>query len=52
VRELVDDVVEAGEHAIAFDGRSSTGAALASGIYFLKMETPDVMQVRQVTLLK
>jgi hypothetical protein len=52
VRELVDDVVEAGEHTIAFDGRSSAGAALASGIYFLRMETPDVMQVRQVTLLK
>jgi hypothetical protein len=52
VRELVEGVVEAGEHTVLFDGRSSADAALASGIYFLRMETPEILQVRQVTLLK
>ena len=52
VRTLVDGPVEAGQHTIVFDGRSATGRSLASGIYFLRMDTPDVTQVRQVTLLK
>ncbi|MGD8396319.1 MAG: C25 family cysteine peptidase, partial [Candidatus Eiseniibacteriota bacterium] len=53
VRSLVDGaVVEAGEHTLVFDGRGAAGAPLASGIYFLRFETPEIMQVRQLTLVK
>jgi hypothetical protein len=52
VRKLVEDVLPAGEHTVVFDGRNGGGQALASGVYFLWMETPDFAQVRQLTLLK
>ncbi|MGD8395145.1 MAG: C25 family cysteine peptidase [Candidatus Eiseniibacteriota bacterium] len=52
VRTLLRDTVEAGTHTIVFDGRASSGAALASGIYFLRLDTPGLTQVRQLTLVK
>jgi hypothetical protein len=52
VRTLVDGTVEAGSHTVLFDGRNAAGARLASSVYFLRLETPAVMQVRQVTLVK
>ncbi len=52
VRSLVDATVPAGTHAVAFDGRDARGQALASGIYFLRLETPDILQVKQVTVLR
>ncbi len=52
VRTLVDGPVVGGEHRVYFDGTSDSGLNLASGVYFLLMETPDITQVRQLTLLK
>lgn len=52
VRGLVDGAIQTGEHTLAFDGRDDAGNPLPSGIYFVRMETPEVFEVRQVTLLK
>jgi hypothetical protein len=52
VRGLVDGAIGTGEHTIVFDGRAEGGSPLASGIYFVRMETPEVFEVRQITLLK
>jgi hypothetical protein len=52
VRTLVDGTVEAGSHTVLFDGKNAAGASLASSVYFLRLETPAIMQVRQVTLVK
>ncbi len=52
VRSLVSGVVAAGEHTVVFDGRNSAGESLASGVYFLRFDTPEVTQVRQLVLLK
>ncbi len=52
VRTLVDGPVEAGTHSLAFDGRDGGGHALASGIYFLRVQTPEKLEVRQITMLK
>jgi hypothetical protein len=52
VRSILDGVITPGEHTVDFDGRDSAGNSLPSGIYFVRMETPEVMQIRQVTLLK
>ena len=51
VRSLVQGTVEGGTHTISFDGRSQTGHPLANGIYFLRFSTPEVMQVKQITVL-
>jgi hypothetical protein len=47
VAVLVDDVREAGEHSVMFDGRS-----LASGVYFYRLEAGDFMKTRKVVLMK
>ncbi len=52
VRTLVDGPVEAGEHSLAWDGRNEAGDAVASGIYYLRLETGDFMQVRTMTLVR
>ncbi len=52
VRSLVDGPVTAGEHTIAWDGRNGGGQAVASGIYFMRLEAGDFMQVRQMTLVR
>ena len=52
VRSLVDGTVEAGPHDITFDGRDDRGLSVPSGIYFLRLDTPEVLEVRQITLLK
>jgi len=52
VRTLADGKVEAGTHTLAFDGRDVNGHTLASGIYFLRMRTPEMLEVRQITMLK
>ena len=49
---LVDGRVNAGEHTVRWDGRTDTGAKVASGTYFVRLDTPGFMQVRQITLLK
>ncbi len=47
VRVLVDAETAAGEHAVALDG-----AALPSGVYFIRLDTPEFLQVRQVTVVR
>jgi hypothetical protein len=51
-RTLLDGEVGAGDHRIVFDGANDGGYPMASGIYFLRMESPAVTQVRKITLLK
>jgi len=52
VRHLIDGDVEAGTHPVVFDGRDGRGRALAGGIYFLRLETPEVLQVKQISLVR
>jgi flagellar hook assembly protein FlgD len=52
VRTLVNEQVTAGVHPVLFDGKDRSGQTLPSGIYFLRFETPEVLNVRQVTLLR
>jgi flagellar hook assembly protein FlgD len=52
VRTLVDGMMNAGSHGAAWDGRNGRGAAVASGIYFYKMETKDFSQTRKMVVLR
>ncbi len=52
VRSLVDGVLEPGLHEIHFDGSNDQGHDIASGIYFMRLKTPEVLQIRQIALLK
>jgi hypothetical protein len=52
VRGLLDRMLEAGDHAIPFDGRDGLGRTLASGVYFAKVETTEGSWKVRVAILK
>jgi hypothetical protein len=53
VAPLVDGHEDPGDHAIVWDGRTSTGERVASGVYFIRMETEDgFAATRKMVLLK
>ncbi len=52
VRTFYDGVVEAGEHTLSFAPVDGSGRSIASGIYFVRLETPTLTQMRQVTILR
>ncbi|MFB3907035.1 MAG: C13 family peptidase [Candidatus Eisenbacteria bacterium] len=52
VRTLFDGPAAAGEHTIRFAPLDDAGAKISSGIYFLRLETPDITQVRQVAVIR
>jgi len=52
VRTLVNDTKDAGSHTITWDGKNNRGGAVASGIYFYKMETKDFSQTKKMVMLR
>jgi hypothetical protein len=52
VRVLVDDYQVAGLHSLTWDGASSDGSPVASGIYFYRLQAGDYSETRKMTLLK
>ncbi len=52
VRVLVDDWQLAGLHRVRWDGTSSAGKKVASGVYLYRLETATAVQTRKMTLLK
>ncbi len=52
VRTLVDDVLPAGEHSIAWDGRTADGREVATGVYLYRMDAGSYTQTRKMVLLK
>jgi hypothetical protein len=52
VRTLVNEVREAGRHVVRWDGKNETGQAVASGMYFTRMEAESFSATQKMTLLK
>lgn len=52
VRTLVDGVKDAGSYSVTWDGLSDRGSAVASGVYFYKMETKDFSQTKKMVMLR
>jgi hypothetical protein len=53
VRTLVDDVMPAGAiHQVVWDGRNSSGAYVASGVYFYRLSSSDYTNTYKMVLLK
>jgi hypothetical protein len=52
VRTFIDGPVEAGEHTLSFAPVDGLGRAIASGVYFVRLETPEVTQMRQMTVVR
>ncbi len=52
IRMLVDEDQPAGSHHVTFDGRDDAGSAVASGVYFYRLDAAGVTQTRKMVLLK
>jgi hypothetical protein len=52
VRELQAGTLEPGRHAVTWDGRSTDGAQVGSGVYFLRMAVGDWSGTRKLMLLR
>jgi len=52
VRTLVRDARPAGEQTLRWDGRDASGAAAASGVYFIRVETAEGSSVRKLAYLR
>lgn len=52
VRTLVDGARAAGVHTLQWSGRTDDGAAVASGVYYLRLIADGQVRTRKMTLLK
>jgi hypothetical protein len=52
VRTLLDGATPAGPQALRWDGRDDAGRALASGVYFLRIDADGVRATRKITILR
>lgn len=52
VKELVNARLAAGAHQAQWDGRNDQGRPQASGVYFLRLEAPGLMEREKLVLLK
>jgi len=52
IRTLIDEVRDAGQHRVIWDGRDDAGRPVASGVYFCQMTAGSYRQTRKMTLLK
>ncbi len=52
VRTLKDERLAAGPHTVVWDGRSNQDGAVASGVYFYRLDASDEVQTRRMMLLK
>lgn len=49
---LVDDELTAGRHVVTWNGLDISGKAVASGIYFYRLEAGETVAVRKMILMK
>ncbi|MDD3050803.1 MAG: carboxypeptidase regulatory-like domain-containing protein [Candidatus Cloacimonetes bacterium] len=52
VRELISEDFRAGTHTIVWNGLNSYGEKISSGIYFIRMNTPDFSKIHKTIMLK
>jgi subtilisin-like proprotein convertase family protein len=52
VAELIDDLLPAGHHAVAWDGTDDAGGRVASGTYFCRLRADGRTLVRKLNMIK
>ena len=52
VRTLVDGAQPPGSYRLVWDGRNDRGLAVASGVYFYRLKTPQFRHTRKMLLLR
>jgi hypothetical protein len=52
VRTLERGALSGGRHTVRWDGRDASGAAVATGVYFIRLDTGDLVGVTKAVLLR
>jgi len=52
MRTLVDELVNAGEHQVPWDGNDTTGHKVASGVYLCQLQAGEFVEARRIVVLK
>jgi len=52
VKTLLTNQKSAGKHSIVWDGRNNENRAVATGLYFYRLETPGYAKTRKMMMLK
>ena len=52
IRTLDEKPGQAGRHEVTWDGRSDSGEAVSTGIYFISLKAGDLQQTRKVLLTR
>ncbi|MCB2201361.1 T9SS type A sorting domain-containing protein [bacterium] len=52
VRTILDEQMPAGYHRVIFDGRSSSGEELSTGVYFYRLKTDEHVASKKMILMK
>ena len=52
VATLVDDALNAGVHAVSWNGTDTNGRNVSSGLYFYRFESDGLVQTRRMMMLK
>jgi hypothetical protein len=52
IRSLVSESMAAGDHNIVWNGQDNTGAQVASGVYFVRMDTGSAQATQKLMMVK
>ncbi len=52
IRTLVDEVQAAGAYRVSWDARDGRGAAVATGVYFIRLHHPDGVHTRRMLYIE
>jgi len=52
VKSLIDSYIYQGEHRLYWDGKDDALHYVSSGIYFIRLETPDTIENHKIILIK
>lgn|GEM_PF-6264258 len=52
VRTLADEIMDAGSRDVSWNGRDAAGRNVASGVYFVRLQTDSTVDSRRAVLLK
>lgn len=52
ITTLIDEMQDAGEHSMTWNGANDAGRPMASGVYFVRLAVEELSQIRKMVLLR